>query len=202
MEWIKKIFVSGLKVCIPFILTILLIYWFLIGLGAAFSTFAELMIGKNYQFPGMGWILVLVLVVVMGLIVQIQFISKLIEYFQNSIKKLPVIKTLFNVSSDLSAFFFKKEIKKGSVVRIDTPFGGIIGIQTRDDFSRFPEGYGKEGEVSVYWPMSYQIGGYTILVPEEKVQHLEMTVEEAMILAMTAAVSERQKEKKETINEK
>ena len=41
----------------------------------------------------------------------------------------------------------------------------------------------------VYLPMSYQLGGFTVIVPAENVRELAMTVEEALRFCVTAGVS-------------
>ena len=43
----------------------------------------------------------------------------------------------------------------------------------------------------MYLPMSYQIGGYTVLVPRERVRPLPLGAEEAMRLVLTAGVTSR-----------
>ena len=40
--------------------------------------------------------------------------------------------------------------------------------------------------IAVYLPMGYMIGGYTVFVPREWVQVLDMSVEEAMRSSLTA----------------
>jgi uncharacterized membrane protein len=47
------------------------------------------------------------------------------------------------------------------------------------------------GRIAVYMPMSYQIGGYTLLVPEDKVTPLDLAPEAAMRLVLTAAIQNR-----------
>jgi uncharacterized membrane protein len=46
-----------------------------------------------------------------------------------------------------------------------------------------------ETVVAVYLPMSYQIGGYTLYLPEHCLQRLEMPVEEAMRMVLTAGMN-------------
>jgi uncharacterized membrane protein len=41
----------------------------------------------------------------------------------------------------------------------------------------------------VYLPMSYMIGGYTMLVPREKTRPCQMSMEEAMRFALTAGIT-------------
>ena len=58
---------------------------------------------------------------------------------------------------------------------------------TREDFSEFPD-IGEE-KLAVYFPMSYQLGGFTVIVPKSSARELKMTVEEALRFCVTAGVS-------------
>jgi uncharacterized membrane protein len=46
--------------------------------------------------------------------------------------------------------------------------------------------------VAVYLPMSYQIGGYTTMIPRSAIQPVDMSIEEAMRFAVTAGMSAAQ----------
>jgi hypothetical protein len=46
-----------------------------------------------------------------------------------------------------------------------------------------------EKVLAVYLPMSYQIGGYALFLPERCLQRIEMPVEEAMRMVLTAGVN-------------
>jgi uncharacterized membrane protein len=41
----------------------------------------------------------------------------------------------------------------------------------------------------VYFPMSYQIGGYTALLPRSRIEPLDIPVEAAMRLVLTGGIS-------------
>src|SRR4030065_614668 len=49
----------------------------------------------------------------------------------------------------------------------------VIGFVTRDDLAGLPPGMGEPGMIMVYMPMSYQVGGYTALVPRASVQPVD-----------------------------
>jgi uncharacterized membrane protein len=49
----------------------------------------------------------------------------------------------------------------------------------------------KEDELLVYLPMSYQIGGYMIVVPRSMVEPVNLSVEDASRLVLTAGMSAR-----------
>ncbi|MCH8503287.1 MAG: hypothetical protein LAT50_03080, partial [Ectothiorhodospiraceae bacterium] len=59
----------------------------------------------------------------------------------------------------------------------------------RTDFEGLPDKLGGKGEIAVYMPMSYQIGGYTLILPAEQVEPVDMTMDAAMRFAVTAGMS-------------
>jgi uncharacterized membrane protein len=71
----------------------------------------------------------------------------------------------------------------------DTPLR-LIGFITREDFGDLPVGIGGDDAVAVYLPMSYQIGGFTTMVPRSAVQPVDMSIEQAMRFAVTAGMGE------------
>ena len=80
----------------------------------------------------------------------------------------------------------------GQVVLVQMPNLPVrmLGFVTLDDL----EGAGLptvEGvdSVAVYLPMSYQIGGYTVLLPRSYLTPLDMGMEEAMRFLITAGLS-------------
>jgi FAD/FMN-containing dehydrogenase len=64
-----------------------------------------------------------------------------------------------------------------------------IGFVTRDDAGELGLGAAARGRIAVYFPMSYQIGGYMLLVPREHVEPLEIPIETAMRLVLTGGMS-------------
>lgn len=46
-------------------------------------------------------------------------------------------------------------------------------------------------QVAVYLPLSYQIGGYTLLVPRSAVKPVDMSLEDAMRFTLTAGLSSK-----------
>jgi uncharacterized membrane protein len=65
----------------------------------------------------------------------------------------------------------------------------VVGFVTQDDASELGIVEPKEDLVAVYFPMSYQIGGYTALLPRSRIEPLDMPVEAAMRLVLTGGIS-------------
>jgi uncharacterized membrane protein len=68
----------------------------------------------------------------------------------------------------------------------------LLGFVTRRDFAGLPEGVGRPAEIAVYLPMSYQIGGYMLMLPREQAVPVEMSREEAMKFVLTAGLKTSQ----------
>jgi len=98
--------------------------------------------------------------------------------------RLPVIKTVYEGVRDILKLFSGDSKQTGKVVRYHVAGTNIqmLGIQT----SASPRGTSDPDRVAVYLPMSYQIGGFTVYLPADAVEPIDMTVEEAMKLAATA----------------
>lgn len=185
----KSIFFSGLKILVPFLVTLLLVYWIFIGLEKFFRAILILFINPSLYFSGLGWIVAIIFTALLGLLVQVPFIYKVIDQFKKQFLKLPIIKTLYGMSSDMMTFFTQKEMKQRKVVKFKTPLGNVLGIMTQNQLDDLPEGVGSKKEVAVYVPMSYQIGGFTFIVPEDAVEPLDISVQKGIALTMTAYIS-------------
>ena len=70
---------------------------------------------------------------------------------------------------------------------------GLIGFVTDESPSGLAEP-GDEPRVAVYLPLSYQIGGFTMLLPRSRLTARDIGVEEAMRLVLTAGIQRRKPE--------
>ena len=61
----------------------------------------------------------------------------------------------------------------------------LVGFLTREDCRDL----GAADRVAVYLPMSYQLGGFTVLVPRSKIRVVDMSVEDALRFCVTAGVA-------------
>jgi uncharacterized membrane protein len=64
----------------------------------------------------------------------------------------------------------------------------MLGFVTRSDFKGLPAGIGGTGEVAVYLPLSYQIGGYTVIVPSSAVKPIDISTHRAMGFVLTGGM--------------
>lgn len=183
-----NIFKRGLIAIAPLALTLALFLWFFNALEGIFSTPLKAIVGK-YYFSGLGILFALVLIFLVGTVVNNWLIQKFTKIGDAFLTRIPLVKTLYNSIGEMMSYFGSKDNQRqGQVVLVEIAGTKLIGLITRDSFGDLPSGIGTDGDVAVYLPMSYQIGGYTIIVPKSSVTKLSMSVEEGMRFAVTAGV--------------
>jgi uncharacterized membrane protein len=67
----------------------------------------------------------------------------------------------------------------------------MIGFITEEDTSRLPQPFLNGSRVPVYIPMSYMVGGFTLMIEPERLKPCDMRVDQAMRFAMTAGITGR-----------
>jgi uncharacterized membrane protein len=64
-----------------------------------------------------------------------------------------------------------------------------IGFVTEEHLNPRMFGESEPDIVAVYFPMSYQIGGYTLYLPKSELEATQLSVEEAMRLVLIGGVT-------------
>jgi uncharacterized membrane protein len=196
MKKIGTLFLQGLIAILPIALTIYLIYWL--------ATTAESVLGKairfvvgNYYVPGMGVLAGFLIAVGIGILLKIWIFRKLLSLAETVLQKLPGIKSIYGSVRDLVGFFDaskQKDFDKTVMVSFIDDDTQLMGLVTREDFGDLPEGIGNEETVAVYLPMSYQLGGFTVMVPRNRIRPVNMKVDQAMRFVLTAGVTAEDKD--------
>jgi len=149
---------------------------------------------------------VLAIIFVLGLFTKLWFVKSIVAYALRLLERIPLIKTIYGGIKDVIGFFFAPKSKdgKGQMVVLATLPGGTwqqLGIVTRTEFGDLP-GLQRELEpagaapspgeefVAVYFPFSYQIGGFSYFIKRSSLQPVPgMTGEEAMRYCLMAWMS-------------
>jgi uncharacterized membrane protein len=188
MKSLYKYFFRGLITVLPVALTVYLLYIFLAWMETAALWILRPLIGSFY-LPGMGLAVGILSILAIGFLVSQKSARKLLSFVEIPFTNLPVVKSIY---SSLKSFadYFAPSSKQGeqSVVILRMPGHAmeIVGLITRRSFADLPSGFLPGERVAVYLPMGYMIGGYTVFVPSEWVQPIDMSVEEAMRSSLIA----------------
>lgn len=185
--------IKGAMVILPLLVTV----WFL---WSAFTWLNEL--GRHTLallqipdlFPGMGLALMLGTLLGVGVLFQFNPVSWLYQYVEDLLLRFPLVKTLYGAVKDFAAMFDQQKNTNQQVVLINIgELGQAVGFITSDHIPAAVKKTQTAADlVSVYLPMSYMVGGYTLFVPRSQLTPVDWSFEDAMRFALTAGVSQSQ----------
>ncbi|MGK2953397.1 MAG: DUF502 domain-containing protein [Thiobacillus sp.] len=185
-------FFRGLITALPLGLTVYLFYMFLSWSEMLAMQLIRPFIGGFY-IPGMGLILGVTGIFLLGFLVSQRGVSKLLLLIELPFTNLPVVKSIYSSLKSFADYFSPQRSKASpqTVVVLKMPGSGleVVGLVTRQRVDDLPAGFLQGDRVAVYLPMGYMIGGYTVFVPREWVQPIDMSVEEAMRSTLFAWMS-------------
>jgi len=194
MKRLGKIMFQGLVAMLPAVLTIYIVFWLVRSAETVVGAMLKVVLPDGWYIPGMGLLAGLALTFLFGLALNAFLVRRLLGLGEKLMNRIPLVKTLYGSLKDFIGFFtVKRESQMNQVVTIELQFGGtplrLIGFVTRSDFSGLPSGIGNEGEIAVYIPMSYQIGGYTVIVPRSAVKQVDISINRAMGFVVTGGMT-------------
>lgn len=143
------------------------------------------------RIPGLGFLVALVLLIVIGRLSSVFFISRLMEYFDRILEKTPGVKLIYTSVKDFLQAFAgnKKKFDKPVLVNVDGADIWRLGFVTQADAAQF----GLADHVVVYVPHSYALSGITYMVPPAKIKFLDnqhIKSADAMKFAVSGGVTE------------
>ena len=183
--------VRGLVVVLPMALTAWLLWWLGTTVESLLHRAIVLVIPEEHYRPGMGIAAAVVLLIAAGVLVNAFIVRRLLAAWERLLERIPIVKSVYGAARDfvqmLPASGERRELHR--VVSVTFGDSTAIGFVTRDDARDMAPGSGVEGQIAVYFPMSYQIGGYTLLLPRSRIEPLDIPIETAMRLVLTGGLS-------------
>ena len=194
MNALGKLFLKGLAVVIPVVLTLAILWWMAAGAEKLMGAVIKFTLPAGWYVPGMGLISGLVMITLIGLLSHVLILQKVFNLGETIFNRLPLVKTIYSAIKDFIGYLNpEKGHEMGKVVLVQLPGQSfqLIGFVTREQFNDLPFTPDAKDPVAVYMPMSYQIGGYTLFLPRKCLTPLDMPFEQAMRLVLTGAVTKR-----------
>ena len=187
-------FLRGLITFLPLAITVYVLVIFITWTERTAMQLLRPITGEFY-LPGLGIALGALLILALGVLMSMHITGKLLSLIELPFTNLPVVKSIYSSLKNFADYFSPHEQDAQQVVLLKMPGHelGTVGLVTRQSMKGLPRGLAElEGQVAVYLPMGYMIGGYTVFVPRSWTTPIEMSVEEAMRLSLVAFMAPNQ----------
>lgn len=188
-KYLSKTLLTGFITLLPVVLTIYLLYWLAISSEQLMGDALRLLLPHSTYFPGLGMLAGIAVVFIVGLMMNAYLVRKLFGLGEQVLYHLPLIKSVYRAFRDFFDFFSPNKEGLGQVVAVTLNGMELVGFVTQEDPQRLPPSFRDRGCVLVYLPMSYMVGGYTLLVQKDELRPLQMTRDEAMRFVLTAGIT-------------
>lgn len=145
--------------------------------------------GNLQKIPGLGFIVVIFLVVVIGWVSSLFVVGRLVQVLDKVLESTPGIKFIYSSVKDFLEAFAgnKKKFDRAVLVNVDGEDVWRIGFITQQSVTDF----GLEHHVAVYVPHSYAISGITYFVPNHKIKLIDkISPADTMKFAVSGGVTE------------
>ncbi|MGV1098238.1 DUF502 domain-containing protein [Thiovibrio sp. JS02] len=194
LKRINKILLTGLVAVLPVTGTIYFFFWLMRSTENFFGVFLQFFLPQGWYAPGMGVMIGLALIFSIGLLMELFFVRVIVDKFEGVIYRVPLVKSIYGSMREFLAFLLEGGKSKGPRQTVLVAVGDtgmkVMGFVTKTDLSFLGQGLDST-LVAVYFPLSYQIGGYTLLVPRSLLEPVDIPIDRAMKFAMTAGIIER-----------
>lgn len=140
------------------------------------------------RFPGLGFVLVILIVIMVGYISSSYIISRLVDLFDKILERTPGIKLIYSTIKDFFEAFAgnKRKFDKAVLVSIESPEVWQIGFITQQELQEF----GLQEHVAVYVPQSFALTGRLYFVKRDRVKLLtDISSTDAMKFAISGGVT-------------
>lgn len=188
---LRSALLRGLVVVLPIGFTLWLLWWLGSSTEALLRNLILLVVPAEHYLPGMGLVVAFIVLLAAGSLFNALLVQSALASWERMIEHIPVVKTIYGASRDfmklLPSGTKRRELSRVVLAR----FGDaqVMGFVTRDDASELGIVAPGQDLLAVYFPMSYQIGGYTALLPRSRIVPLDLPVETAMRMVLTGGLS-------------
>lgn len=190
MKKARKLFITGIFVLTPLVVTVSIISWFVFKIDAFFQKPVKALTGET--FIGLGVILTLGLIFLTGFLATNYAGKKIISNLENAVLKIPIANVIYTTIKQLRDTVFYNKSKKAfqSVVLIEYPSKGIytLGFIT-GKAPAIIEGAVKKRMTSIFVPTTPNpTSGMYVMVPMGDLIHINMSVDTAIKLIVSGGV--------------
>ncbi|MDC0164653.1 DUF502 domain-containing protein [Candidatus Pelagibacter bacterium] len=184
-------FIAGIVVLIPIGITLYLTL-FLIRISG--RIIPKEINPNNYlpfNIPGVEIVIALIIITFIGWL-SLSFLGKkFFELFNNILKRIPILRTIYSAIGQMTETFTKSDNKQKSVVLLEYPRKGIwaVGFATKENVGLIKNKV-EEDIINVFVPTTPNpTSGFLLMVPKKDLIYLDVSFEQASKFIVSAGTT-------------
>jgi uncharacterized membrane protein len=185
MKRLTRYFLQGLLYIAPISLTVYVVYWIFSFIDNLLQTFLKDVF--NIQIPGLGFIVIVVVITILGFIGQTILAKPFEILLTRFVLRIPLLKLIYSSLKDFFSAFVGKDKKFNKPVKVKLNRNDNIiriGFITNENLSALQA----KDYVAVYFPFSYTFTGETLLVARDCVEPINLPATEVMKFLMAGGI--------------
>ena len=193
MKRLTNYLISGLLFWIPLALTIIVIKFFLELVNNLIPArfLPESLLNLETSIPGSGFIFVILILLLTGVLVTNIIGRKLLEFWERALNKIPGFRNIYNALKKISATVLNtssESFRKAFLIQYPSKGIWVVAFQS-GDFKGEIESIIGEDVINLFVPTTPNpTSGFFVIVPKKNAIELNMSVEEAFKLVISAGV--------------
>ncbi|CAM3898869.1 DUF502 domain-containing protein [Mesobacillus zeae] len=192
MKNLVKNFINGILTIVPIILVIYVIYKTFMFLDGLLGDVLKPHMKDDY-LPGFGLLLTIILITVLGWLSTRFITGSIVKLADRLLEKIPVVKTIYSVIKDTIGSFLGEKKSFSKVVLVTVPGTGMksMGFITTEELEKFHSPL--QNYAAVYIPQTFQVAGFTFLVPKNEIEVIDVKPEDAMKFILSGGMTTKAK---------
>ena len=188
---IRNNFIAGIVVLIPIGITLYLTLFLIRVSGKIIPKEINPNNYLPFNIPGVEILMALIIITLTGWL-SLSFLGKkFFEYFNNVLKKIPILRTIYSAIGQMTESFTKSDNKQKSVVLLEYPRKGVwaVGFATKENEGMIKDKI-KEQIINVFVPTTPNpTSGFLLMVPKKDLIYLDVSFEQASKFIVSAGTT-------------
>ncbi len=186
---LRRYFFTGLLVILPITISVLVLWQFFFAFDHILGRFVIRLYGR--EIPGLGLVVLVAIIVIVGAVASNIIGRRVLKLWERFIDRIPLVRWIYGTTKTVfTAVLHENSTSFRRVVLIEFPHKGIYSLAfvTSESGGRMENTVGKK-LVSVFLPTTPNpTSGYFLLIPEEDVRPLNMSVQDGLRHVVSAGV--------------
>jgi uncharacterized membrane protein len=190
---LRNYLISGLLFWIPLILTIIVIKFFLEFINSLVPQeyLPEAIFNLDTSIPGSGIILLFLIILITGILVTTIFGRRLVALWEKLLNRIPGFRNIYNILKKVSDTVLNtssQSFKKAFLIQYPSKGIWVIAFQSGDYRGEAESIIGEE-TINLFVPTTPNpTSGFFVLIPKKDAFELDISVEDAFKLVISAGV--------------